>query len=288
MVLVDEYDKPLLDVLDQDIKVRVGDRELKLEERNRNLLKAFYSVFKGADEDLKFVLLTGVTKFSQVSVFSDLNQPADISMSRDFEALCGITQQELETYFAKPIHMLAAMYACTDEEIKQRLKQRYDGYHFSLAMTDIYNPFSLLNVFFLKDFKDYWFSTGTPTYLIRLLNHTQEDLNEMTGRYYATREFIDYKATVEKPLPMIYQSGYLTIKAYDPFFNTFLLDFPNNEVKEGFVSLVAANYLKPEMETDNWIRTLNQARCMNAEAKDNGTAASLSNRERQKVDLNKC
>ena len=256
VVLVDEYDKPLLDVLDQDIKVRVGDRELKLEERNRNLLKAFYSVFKGADEDLKFVLLTGVTKFSQVSVFSDLNQPADISMSRDFEALCGITQQELETYFAKPIHMLAAMYACTDEEIKQRLKRRYDGYHFSLAMTDIYNPFSLLNVFFLKDFKDYWFSTGTPTYLIRLLNHTQEDLNEMTGRYYATKEFIDYKATVEKPLPMIYQSGYLTIKAYDPFFNTFLLDFPNNEVKEGFVSLVAANYLKPEMETDNWIRTV--------------------------------
>ena len=254
VVLVDEYDKPLLDVLDQDIKVRVGDRELRLEDRNRNLLRAFYSVFKSADEDLKFVLLTGVTKFSQVSVFSDLNQPDDISMDRRYETLCGITQQELETCFAESIHALATMYA-SEEEIKQRLKKLYDGYHFSSAMTDIYNPFNLLNVFAKQEFRDYWFSTGTPTYLIRLLNHTQENLNEITGRYYATKEFIDYKATVEKPLPMIYQSGYLTIKAYDPFFNTFLLDFPNNEVKEGFVSLVAANYLKPEMETDNWIRT---------------------------------
>lgn len=256
VVLIDEYDKPLLDVLDQDIKVRVGDRELQLEERNRNLLRAFYSVFKGADEDLKFVLLTGVTKFSQVSVFSDFNQPDDISMDERYETLCGITQEELERYFAEPIVRMAEKFKTTTEDIKDKLKQQYDGYHFSEHMTDIYNPFSLLNVFAKLKFENYWFSTATPTYLIRLLTHMQEDLNEIAGEYYEKEDFIDYKATVEKPLPMIYQSGYLTIKAYDPDFHTFLLDFPNNEVKKGFVTLVTADYLKPGIETKSWVRAV--------------------------------
>ena len=254
-VLIDEYDKPILDVLDTGIHTKAGEEEMLLEERNRDVLKGFYSVFKAADADLQFVLLTGVTKFSQVSVFSGFNQPADISMDARYETLCGITQDELELYFAEPIRKMAENYALSEKKMKERLKLHYDGYHFSEKMTDVYNPFSLLNAFDKRIIRDYWFSSGTPTYLIRLMNHFNENLDEMTGKYYEPEEFIDYKATVEKPLPMIYQSGYLTIKDYKQDRGTFLLDFPNNEVKKGFVSLVAADYLKPKRESVNsWIQ----------------------------------
>ena len=246
VVLIDEYDKPILDVLDTGYATTVDGERRLLEDRNREILKSFYSVFTTADEDLQFVLLTGVTKFSQVSVFSGFNQPSDISMDEQYETLCGITQEELERYFAEPIKALAVKYKVTEEGMLDMLKHRYDGYHFSGNLTDIYNPFSLLNAFAKKALRDYWFSSGTPTYLVRLLNHTQEDLNGMTGKYYEDKEFVDYKADVEKPLPMIYQSGYLTIKGYDSDFGTFLLDFPNNEVKSGFVSLVASSYLQSQ------------------------------------------
>lgn len=255
VVLIDEYDKPILDVLDTGYKTTIDGKERLLENWHREILKGFYSVFKLADEDLQFVLLTGVTKFSQVSVFSGFNQPSDISMAEQYETLCGITQEELEHYFAEPIEALAKKYRTTFEGMKTMLKHRYDGYHFSDNLTDVYNPFSLLNAFSMKDLRDYWFASGTPTYLIRLLNHTQEDLNELTGRYYSPEEFIDYKADVEMPLPMIYQSGYLTVKRYDRDFGTFLLDFPNNEVKSGFVSLVASSYLKPRENLQSWIRS---------------------------------
>ena len=143
VVLVDEYDKPILDVLGMS-----GNLEGEsLESRNRNVLKGFYSVFKAADADLQFVLLTGVTKFSQVSVFSGFNQPADISMVEDFDTLCGITQEELEQYFAEPLAGLARKYGRTLPEMRESLKRRYDGYHFSTRLVDVYNPFSLLNVF---------------------------------------------------------------------------------------------------------------------------------------------
>ncbi len=245
VVLVDEYDKPILDVLDLN---------QQLEDRHRNVLKAFYSVFKGADEHLQFVLLTGVTKFSQVSVFSGFNQPEDISMDIRYETLCGITQEELESYFAEPIAEMAKDYRCDTDEMKLRLKKQYDGYHFSKRLTDVYNPFSLLNAFDSQSVDNYWFRSGTPTYLIRLLSHFNENMNELTGKYYGMEEFVDYKADVEKPLPMIYQSGYLTIKDYNIDFNTFLLDFPNNEVKNGFLTMVASSYLKPKEETGGWIR----------------------------------
>ena len=256
VVLIDEYDKPILDVLDTGYATTVDGERRLLEDRNREILKSFYSVFKTADEDLQFVLLTGVTKFSQVSVFSGFNQPSDISMDEQYETLCGITQEELERYFAEPIKALAVKYKVTEEGMLDMLKHRYDGYHFSGNLTDIYNPFSLLNAFAKKALRDYWFSSGTPTYLVRLLNHTQEDLNGMTGKYYEDKEFVDYKADVEKPLPMIYQSGYLTIKGYDSDFGTFLLDFPNNEVKSGFVSLVASSYLQPQENLGGWIRSV--------------------------------
>ena len=223
VVLIDEYDKPILDVLDTGIKD--NKQEQLLEDRNREVLKGFYSVFKAADDDLQFVLLTGVTKFSQVSVFSGFNQPADISMDSRYEALCGITQTELEHYFFEAIQEMAKKEGISADEMTAWLKRQYDGYHFSKNMTDVYNPFSLLNAF---------------------ASH---------GKYYDPQEFVDYKASVEKPLPMIYQSGYLTIKDYKPRRGTFLLDFPNNEVKKGFVSLVASDYLKPKRESVNsWIQ----------------------------------
>ena len=257
VVLVDEYDKPLLDVLDTGVKVNTNGQEYLLEDRNRDALRAFYSVFKAADADLQFVLLTGVTRFPQVSVFSGFNQPKDISMNARYDALCGITQEELEHYFAEPIKTMAAKFGQTEEEVLRDLKRRYDGYHFSEGMLDIYNPFSLLNTFDVQEMRDYWFSTGTPTYLLRLLSHSDENLDELTGKYYGMEEFMDYKATVEKPLPMIYQSGYLTIKGHEREFGNFLLDYPNNEVKHGFVTLVAANYLKSDRtKMRSWLQKI--------------------------------
>ena len=247
VVLVDEYDKPLLDVLERDSELLAT---------NRETLKAFYSVFKQADEYLRFVFLTGVTKFSQVSVFSGFNQPKDISMYDKYETLCGITEEELHCIFAGPICEMAAVEGCTEEEMRQQLKQRYDGYHFGKRLVDIYNPFNVLNAFDSHDIRDYWFSTGTPTYLIRLMNHFHEGIDELTGKYYSLDEFVNYKADTEYPLPMIYQSGYLTIKDYDFRRNRFLLDFPNNEVKNGFLTLVASNYLHAKNSASNLAQDL--------------------------------
>ena len=252
VVLIDEYDKPLLDVLDTGMTIDIEGNRLLLEEHHRNILKGFYSVFKAADKDLQFVLLTGVTKFSQVSVFSGFNQPADISLDGRYEALCGITTEELHTYFKEPIKTLAQKYKYTEEEMKAFLKKQYDGYHFGENLIDIYNPFSVLNAFSAQKVDDYWFRSGTPTYLVRLLNHSQENMNELTNRYYTTQQFIDYKANVEMPLPMIYQSGYLTVKDCNLRRNTYLLDFPNDEVKNGFISVLANDYLKPRKDVNNW------------------------------------
>lgn len=243
VVLVDEYDKPLLDALDTP-----------QENENRNILKAFYSVFKSADNYTRFVFLTGVTKFSQVSVFSGFNQPNDISMSARYDALCGITEEELGHYFAEPVVQMAKKYHCTVKEMRLMLKRRYNGYHFSDGLTDIYNPFSLINAFFNNRLDDYWFRSGTPAYLQALLVHNHESINDLTGKYYLPRMFMDYRADVEKPLPMIYQSGYLTIKDYDMESNEFLLDFPNDEVRSGFLSMLASGYLVSRTEDmETWL-----------------------------------
>lgn len=254
VVLIDEYDKPLLDVLDTGLKTFDSEgNERLLEDRHREIMKGFYSVFKAADRDLKFVLLTGVTKFSQVSVFSGFNQPDDISMDDRYEALCGITEEELYSVFDEQIKAMAARYKVSEDEMKYRLKRKYDGYHFSPSMLDIYNPFSILNSLSKKILSDFWFRTGSPTYLVRLLAHFDENLNELTGKFYPTSSFIDYKADTEAPLPMIYQSGYLTIKDWNMDTDSYLLDFPNDEVKAGFVTMVAANYLKPKESPDAWV-----------------------------------
>ena len=234
VVLVDEYDKPLLDVMNTGIPSPVVEGEVKtLEDYNRNILKGFYSVFKLADKHLKFVMLTGVTKFSQVSVFSGFNQPDDISYDGRYDALCGIIKDELLSLFKDQIKELGRVNGMTEEETIARLKYKYDGYHFSENMLDVFNPFSLLNCFQKGKFKDYWFSTGTPTYLVRLLSDNHENVNELAGKYYPPAEFVDYKATKQRPLPMLYQSGYLTIKGYNARRNTYLLENPNEEVRSG-------------------------------------------------------
>ena len=253
VVLIDEYDKPILDVLDLDYRVEHLGKMISLEEKHRTIMKSFYTTFKGADADLRFVFLTGVTKFSQISMFSGFNQPDDISLSADYEALCGITKDELKQYFAEPIAELAKKYHCSDEDMLGKLKQKYDGYHFSENMVDIFNPFSLLNAFSNKKLIGYWFKSGTPTYLVRLLSHFDENLDELVGKYYGVPQFDDYKADMEKPLPMIYQSGYLTIKAYDQDTESFLLDIPNNEVREGLLTILANAYLKTKEDSASWL-----------------------------------
>ena len=253
VVLIDEYDKPLLDVMDLDYKVAFQGTEITLEEYNRNTLKGFYSAFKAADADLQFVFLTGVTKFSQVSVFSGFNQPEDISMSPAFDTLCGITEEELIKYFSEPIKKMSGVYHCSFEDLVRMLMKQYNGYHFSDTMNGVINPFSLLNACKNLRLQDYWFKTGTPTYLARLLSHYDENMDELTGKYYSPDHFIDYKADTERPLPMIYQSGYLTIKDYKHRTNTFLLDFPNDEVKRGFISLLANNYFQTKEDVKNWL-----------------------------------
>ena len=254
VVLVDEYDKPLLDLLE------TGNPALDAQmEANREELMNFFSTFKAADAHLRFVLLTGITKFSQVSMFSGVNQLDDISIDTRFDSICGITEQELYTVFADSIAELADSLGITAEKAKAELKQRYDGYHFSDRLTDIYNPFSLLNTFAKNRPDNYWFSSGTPSFLMRLLANTQEDVMQYTGQYFDRQTFIDYKADTAMPLPMIFQSGYLTIKDVDRDFNTYLLDFPNREVREGLVMLLTSNYVQPKEDTKSWVVKLVKA-----------------------------
>ena len=267
VVLIDEYDKPLLDVIDLELQVTDSEgNRMRLEDYNRNLLKGFYSLFKDADEDLQFVMLTGVTKFSQVSVFSGFNQPEDISMSVDFEGLCGITKDELLSVFDEPIHALADKFKISYDETVERLKKKYDGYHFGEEMIDIFNPFSILNCLKSKRMHNFWFASGTPTYLVRLLAHSNENINELVGKYYDASQFIDYKADVEQPLPMIYQSGYLTIKDWNIDRNTYLLDFPNEEVRNGFIETLASRYFSESSQPKSWVNDV-------TDALDNGDTA---------------
>lgn len=260
VVLVDEYDKPLLDVLDIDRYTDMDGNRVTLEEKNRETLKGLYSVFKKADADLRFVFLTGVTKFSQVSVFSGFNQPQDISLDPTYATLCGITDEEMEHYFSEPIAMLADTAGMSYEAMRAKLRHQYDGYHFSERAPGVYNPFSVLNCLCQQTIRDYWFASGTPSYLVRLLDGFDADINEIIATSYEAADFMDSKAVKAQPLPMIYQSGYLTIKDYDEETNSYQLDFPNYEVRKGFVKVLAANYFAQRSEQTSWI--INVARAL--------------------------
>ncbi len=234
VVLIDEYDKPLLQALGSD------DELLK---DYRNTLKAFYGVLKSADRYLRFAFLTGVTKFSQVSVFSDLNQLNDISIKPQYATLCGITEQELVDVFTPELQRLAESNALTWEETLQKMKTMYDGYHFCEFAKGVFNPFSVLNVFDGYKFDNYWFQTGTPTFLVKMLQKSEYDLRTLLNGIEAPASvFTEYRMDANNPIPLVYQSGYLTIKDYDREFNNYLLEFPNDEVRYGFINFLVPFY----------------------------------------------
>ncbi|MGP1594560.1 MAG: AAA family ATPase [Treponema sp.] len=234
VILVDEYDKPLLETMSD---------APELNEIYRKILKGFYGVIKSSDEYLRFAFLTGVTKFSKVSIFSDLNNLQDISMLPEFSALCGITQAELEQYFMPEIEQLALANRLSVEQTLASLKQWYDGYHFSENSVNVYNPFSILNVFAGKVFRSFWFATGTPTFLVKSLQEQSEDVRELLEEAEMSESMLqDYRPDMKNPLPILFQSGYLTIKAYDERLKLYKLGFPNDEVKYGFLDNLVPAY----------------------------------------------
>ena len=233
VILVDEYDKPMLQA--------IGNQELQKE--YRNALKPFYGVLKTMDGCIKFALLTGVTKFGKVSVFSDLNNLNDLSMWNKYIDICGISDKELQENLEEEMHEFAEAQGMTYEQFRDKLREYYDGYHFTQNSIGIYNPFSLLNAFDRKEFGSYWFETGTPTYLIELLKRYHYDLEHMAhAETYA--DVLNSIYGDEEPLPVIFQSGYLTIKGYNEEFGLYRLGFPNREVEEGFVKFLIPYYTR--------------------------------------------
>ena len=235
VVLVDEYDKPLLEVMTDN----------ELEEHNKAVFKGFFSTLKSYDRYLKFVFLTGVTKFSKVSIFSDLNHLRDISMSNDYTEICGITEDEIRSSLMPEVSRMANSLKITDEDCIKRLRQMYNGYHFQPDTAGVYNPFSLLNALQDMKLKSYWFSTGTPTFLVKKLKAMGFAPEKFTdGTLYSDeRSLSDYRADNPDPLPLLFQTGYLTIKDYDEKFDSYMLGYPNDEVKYAFIESLAPYYL---------------------------------------------
>ena len=233
VILVDEYDKPLLQA--------IGDEALQTE--YRNTLKAFYGVLKSCDAHIKFAFLTGVTKFGKVSVFSDLNNLIDISMLPQYSMVCGISEQELHENFDDGVMELALENGMAKDECYERLRLDYDGYYFNeFAKEGVYNPFSLLNTLSFKVFRDYWFETGTPSFLVYQLKKTCYPLENMTTEEVSTDTLNSIDIMDDNPLPLLYQSGYLTLKNYDSRFDSFTLGFPNREVEQGFIKYLLPFY----------------------------------------------
>ena len=232
VILVDEYDKPLLQTF--------GNKELQ--DSYRATLKAFYGVEKSMDQYIQFAFFTGVTKFSKVSVFSDLNNLADITMDHRYVEICGITEREIRDNLDEEVGQLAESNQMTKEDCYAKLKQTYDGYHFEHDTAGMYNPYSLLRVLDAKTFKDYWFETGTPTLLAEVLKKSGYHLDDLTHEEVTADLLGSIDSIDSNPLPLIYQSGYLTIKGYDPEFTTYRLGFPNQEVERGFTRFLIPYY----------------------------------------------
>lgn len=239
-VLIDEYDKPLLDA--QSNESLVND--------NREILRGLYVTLKALDEDLKFVFLTGVTKFSKVSIFSDLNQLEDISLSSQYATACGITEKEILENLGQEVEGFAAQNKLSKEDCIAQLEKMYDGYHFYENSEGVYNPFSLLNALKKQDFSFYWFATGTPTFLIKKLQESTMNYMDLSNGVEATaQELQDYRSDNPNPVPLFYQTGYLTIKGYDREFGVYLLKYPNNEVKYAFINSLAPAILNNNRST---------------------------------------
>ena len=234
VVLIDEYDAPMLDVAHDKETLDVL----------RNVMRNFFSPLKMCEPMLRFVFLTGITKFSQVSIFSELNNIKNISLDDEYAGVCGITKEELLTQMSEDIDVLAEAQGMTREETIAKLKENYDGYHFSPASPDVFNPYSLLNCFDDKNFGAYWFSSGTPTYLINMLRKFKV-LPAKIGRSLARSSAFDAPTENLKTItPLLYQSGYITIKGYDKMSQLFTLDLPNKEIKVGLFESLLPYYLE--------------------------------------------
>ncbi len=234
VVLIDEYDAPMLDVAHEDEQL----------DALRNTMRNFYSPLKDCDPYLRFVFLTGITKFSQLSIFSELNNITNISMDDDYAGICGITKEELLTQMSEDVEELARKRKMGKEEVAEKLKEYYDGYHFSAFSPDVFNPFSLLNCLSTGKFGTYWFTSGTPTYLINMMRKFKVSPASL-GKMNAKSSAFDAPTENMTALtPLLYQSGYLTIKDYDELTDLYTLDLPNKEIKVGLFECLLPNYLE--------------------------------------------
>jgi hypothetical protein len=245
VLIIDEYDAPLLNAL----------HDKAMLEKVRQVMQEFYSPLKDADPYLRFCFITGITKFSQLSIFSTINNIENISMQKEYAAICGITETEVHTDFNSSVEMLSKELKCSVEEAYAELKRQYDGYHFTSDSEDIYNPFSLLCALKNKTVNSYWFETGTPTFLINTLKQfNKTDLSELDGVTTTASQFDLPTESMTSVLPLLYQSGYLTIKEYDPIMKIYTLGIPNNEVRVGLVECLLPTVSEVDKDTMNGIQ----------------------------------
>lgn len=233
VVLVDEYDAPLLDVMHEEKNLPIL----------RNVMRNFYSPLKACDPYLRYVFLTGITKFSQLSIFSELNNIKNISMDEAYSAICGITEEEMLAQMDNDLDLFAARMKLSRPEVITRLRENYDGYHFTYPSPGIYNPFSLLNAFADGKINSYWFGSGTPTYLIEMLNKYHVKPQQIGPRKALAESFDAPTERMSDIAPLLYQSGYITIKDYSPLTNLYTLDIPNKEVRMGLMKSLLPGYL---------------------------------------------
>lgn len=224
VVLIDEYDSPMHDSMSDKV----------LQEKIRNIMRDFFSPLKEQEKNLRFVLITGISKFSQLSIFSELNNIKNISMKDEYSDICGITKQQLLTDFKDGIEAMAAHNSLTFNETVEKLKEHYDGYHFTPNSPDIFNPYSIINALDDRDFNSYWFTSGTPTFLIELLQKNGIDMLQLDNLWARDNRFDVPTDSITDPIPVLYQSGYLTIKEYNSKLRMYRLGFPNEEVRQGF------------------------------------------------------
>ena len=246
VILADEYDKPVIDNLDRP----------ELQDKMRETLRGFYGVMKSKDAFIRFGFLTGVTKIGKMSVFSDLNNLTDISMDREYSDICGVSEADLKDYFTESVKELAEANGFTEEECRKRLARMYDGYHFHQKAIGVYNPFSLLNTLKVKEFKEYWFETGTPSFLVKVMRKTSYDVTRLSGDLVGSSLLTDVNTAFLNPVPLLYQSGYLTIKGFDPRYNLYTLGFPNMEVKDGFLNFLLGYYAPVQSDSTNTLISL--------------------------------
>jgi hypothetical protein len=244
VILVDEYEKPILQAIDNE----------KLQDTFRSILKGFYGALKSMDSCIKFAFLTGVTKFNKVSVFSDLNNLEDISLDKPYASICGITDEEIDTALVPYVQRLAEATNLSYDDVRKELRLQYDGYHFVFNSVAIYNPFSLLNTFKKNEFNNYWFETGTPSYLVHLLKKYHYKLEDMASAQVSDKALKGIQSQGSDPIPLLYQSGYLTIVGYNPTYKLYQLGIPNKEVEDGFYNYLLPNYANvSESQTEFFI-----------------------------------